>query len=104
MTAVAPARPAPARVAADRELAERCGTPQSASWRASAGSGWSSMTTAGTPDRLSSSTIRRPTLRRPHTMTCPRQSAYAARHTGIIQVFYDADVSGAYAPMVVPGR
>ena len=75
MTAVAPARPASARVAADRELAGRCGTPQPASWRASAGSGWSSMTTAGTPDRLSSSTIRRPTLRRPHTMTCPRQSA-----------------------------
>ena len=33
-------------------------------------------TTAGTPDWLSSSTMRRPTKRRPHTITWPRQSAY----------------------------
>ena len=71
MTAIAPARPASASVAAARELTARCGTPHPASWRAGAGSGWSSTTTAGTPDWLSSSTKRRP-----HTITWPRQSAY----------------------------
>ena len=76
ITASAPASPASARVSADRELPAMCGMPQPVRLRASRGSGWSSMTTVGTPEELSSSTIRRPTPCRPQTITCPRHPAY----------------------------
>ena len=78
ITAAAPARPAAVSASADRGLASSRGTPQPAMTPARPGSGRSSTTTAGTPDRLSSSTIRRPTPCSPHTITCPRQLLYAS--------------------------
>ncbi len=103
MTAIAPARPASVSVAAARELAARCGTPHPASWRASAGSGWSSTTTAGTPDWLSSSTMRRPTKRRPHTITWPRQSAHPPVTRASSRFSMTQMLAARMRGMIIPG-
>ena len=75
ITAIAPARPAESSVSSARACPVISGTPQAAIIRASAGAGSSSMTTAGTPDSVSSSTIGSPTPGSPQTITCPSQSA-----------------------------
>ena len=70
-TATAPDSPARSRVSASRALPTSWAASQRATMRASRGSGWSSITTTGTPARCSCSTVRRPTPSRPHTITCP---------------------------------
>ena len=60
ITAIAPARPADISVSSARACPVMSGTPQAAIIRARAGAGSSSTTTAGTPDRVSCSTIAQP--------------------------------------------